>query len=105
MTGKSRPEDGPHDDAAPTGDSQARVMSHWEMNAAYLSGLAVPLAQSVSWLVRYRESWWVVFEGGWLRITDDLVEADIDACTSRLTEAGGDLTREAGGPGCPSESS
>jgi len=48
--------------------------------AAYLSGRAVPLAQSVSWLVRYQGSWWVAYEGGWLRVTDDLVAADIDTC-------------------------
>jgi len=52
------------------------------MNAAYLSGRAVPLAQSVSWLVRYQDSWWVVYEHGWLRVTDDLLEADIDACAA-----------------------
>jgi len=57
-------------------------MSHGEMNTAYLSGEAVPLSQSVSWLVRYQRSWWVVYEGGWLRITDDLVEADIDSRTA-----------------------
>jgi hypothetical protein len=84
------------DDAAPAKDSWARFMSHHEMNVAYLSGLAVPLAQSVSWLVRYQGSWWVVYEGGWLRITDDLVEADIDSCHSRLTEAAGAANREVG---------
>lgn len=71
-------------------------MSHGEMNAAYLSGRAVPLAQSVSWLVRYQESWWVVYEGGWLRVTDDLVAADIDSCASGLTESAGDTAREVG---------
>ena len=96
MSGRSGPEDGPQDNAAPSGDSRVRVMSHWEMNAAYLSGQAVPLAQSVSWLVRYRGSWWVVFEGGWLRITDDLVEADIDTCAFRLTQAPGDTVGEGG---------
>jgi hypothetical protein len=40
------------------------------MNTAYLSGQAVPLAQSVSWLVRYEGSWWVIYERGWLRVTD-----------------------------------
>ena len=44
------PEDRAHDDAARSEDEQALVMSHREMNAAYLSGQAVPLAQSVSWL-------------------------------------------------------
>ena len=68
-----------------TEDTKSRFKSHGEMNTAYLSGRAVPLAQSVSWLVRYQESWWVVYEGGWLRVTDDLVEADIDSCASRLT--------------------
>ena len=66
-------------------------MSHWEMNAAYLSGQAVPLAQSVSWLVRYQESWWVVYEHGWLRVTDDLLKADIDVCASRSTQTAGDV--------------
>jgi len=70
-------------------------MSHAEMNAAYLSGRAVPLAQSVSWLVRYQESWWVVYEQGWLRVTDDLVAADIDSCASRLADAPGNAVREA----------
>jgi hypothetical protein len=59
------------------------------MNDAYLSGQATPLAQTVSWLVRYQESWWVVYEHGWLRVTDDLVEADIDASVPLLTEARG----------------
>jgi hypothetical protein len=103
-----RPEDRSHGDAARSEDALARVMSHGEMNTAYLSGLAVPLAQSVSWLVRYQGSWWVVYERGWLRVTDDLVEADIDTCASQLSGAAGDLTREAdidaaGGPGGPGE--
>ena len=79
-----RPEDGSAGNGAPARDPQARVMSHREMNAAYLSGQAVPLAQSVSWLVRYQGSWWVVYECGWLRVTDDLVEADIDICAAGL---------------------
>ena len=85
MTGESRPEDGSCDDVAPARGAQALAIGHGEMNAAYLSGQAVPLAQSVSWLVRYQGSWWVVYEHGWLRVTDDLVEADIDTCASRLT--------------------
>ena len=80
MAAESCPEDRSRDGAVSAGDQQALAMSHGEMNAAYLSGQAVPLAQSVSWLVRYQESWWVVFEGGWLRVTDELIEADIDTC-------------------------
>jgi hypothetical protein len=47
----------------------------------------VPLGQSVSWLVRYRHAWWVVYERGWLRTTDDLTEADLDMAAARLTQA------------------
>jgi len=47
-------------------------VSHSHMNAAYARGEAAPLADSISWLTRYQDSWWVVYEGGWLRITDDL---------------------------------
>ena len=85
MAAESDPEDRPCGDSAPAG-GQALAMSHGEMNAAYLNGRAVPLAQSVSWLVRYQESWWVVYERGWLRVTDELIEADIDACATRAGE-------------------
>jgi hypothetical protein len=95
MIDESSPEDRSYDDAARAEDARVRVMSHGKMNAAYLSGSAVPLAQSVSWLVRYQGSWWVVYERGWLRVTDDLVEADIDACASQLANAAGDAAREA----------
>jgi hypothetical protein len=94
MINESRPEDRADDDARAE-DSKARVMSHGEMNTAYLSGQAVPLAQSVSWLVRYQGSWWVVYERGWLRVTDDLVEADIDSCASLIADATGGSAREA----------
>lgn len=67
--------------------SGSLVMSHAEMNAAYNSGAAVPLAQAISWLVRYHDAWWVVYERGWLRITDDLTAADLDQATARLSEA------------------
>jgi hypothetical protein len=55
------------------------------MNAAYDRGEAVPLAHSISWLTRYQDAWWVVYEGGWLRITDELTIADIDDRAARLT--------------------
>ncbi len=60
-------------------------LSHAEMNAAYDRGEAVPLAPSASWLTRYQDVWWVVYEGGWLRVTDELAAADIDNCAARLT--------------------
>ena len=75
--------------------SRSLVMSHAEMNAAYNSGAAVPLAQAISWLVRYRDAWWVVYEGGWLRITDELTAADLDQATARLSEADAITARDA----------
>jgi hypothetical protein len=71
------------------------VMSHAEMNAAYNSGAAIPLAQAISWLVRYRDAWWVVYERGWLLITDDLTAADLDQATARLSEADAIAARDA----------
>jgi hypothetical protein len=108
MTAESCPEDHSRDGAAPVRNKQTLVISHGEMNDAYLSGRAVPLAQSVSWLVRYQGCWWVVYERGWLRVTDDLVEADIDTCASLLTDAVGNTAREvhicaAGSPPDPGE--
>ena len=64
------------------------------MNAAYDSGEAVPLGQSVSWLVRYRHAWWVVYERGWLRITDDITAADLDQAAARLTQAEAAASRD-----------
>jgi len=61
------------------------AISHAEMNAAYDRGDAAPLAATLSWLTRYQDAWWVVYEEGWLRVTDELTAADIDACAARLT--------------------
>jgi hypothetical protein len=63
-------------------------ITHAEMNAAYDTGAAVPLSHEVSWLTRYLDAWWVVYEGGWLRITDELTAADIDDRAARMTEEG-----------------
>ena len=63
------------------------AVTHAEMNAAYDNGEAVPLGQSVSWLVRYRDAWWVVYERGWLRIADDITAADLDMAAARLAQA------------------
>ena len=60
-------------------------ISHADMNTAHADGDATPLAASISWLTRYRDAWWVVYEGGWLRITDDLTAADIESCAIRLS--------------------
>jgi hypothetical protein len=59
-------------------------LSHADMNAAYHSGDAVPLAITITWLARYCDAWWVIYERGWLRVTDELTSADIDDCAARL---------------------
>jgi hypothetical protein len=61
------------------------AVTHAEIDAAYRSGLAVPLGQAISWLMRYRDAWWVVYERGWLRVTDELIDADLDQFAARLT--------------------
>ena len=63
------------------------AISHTQMNAAYDTGEAVPLAQSCSWLVRYHDAWWVVYEHGWLRVTDNATAEDLDQAATRLNEA------------------
>ena len=59
-------------------DDRVLEISHAQMDAAHNNGEAIPFAQSVPWLVRYDGSWWVVYERGWLRITDELAATDID---------------------------
>ena len=75
--------------SAPAGaaDQIPLAVTHAEMNAAYDTGEAVPLGQSVSWLVRYRHAWWVVYERGWLRVTDTATAEDLDHSAARLAEA------------------
>ena len=63
------------------------AVTHAEMNAAYDKGEAVPLAASMAWLVRYQDSWWVVYERGWLRVTDTATAEDLDDAAVRLAEA------------------
>ena len=53
------------------------------MNAAPTSGDAVPFTGTIPWLVRYDNSWWVVHDQGWLRITDTLTAADLDHRSAR----------------------
>src|SRR5712691_7003410 len=85
----------PNDPAVPAGtpglpaaDAGPLTVTHAEMNAAYDTGDATPLAQSVYWLVRYHDAWWVVYEHGWLRVIDDITEADLNQAAARLAAAG-----------------
>ena len=61
------------------------TVSHSDMNAAFARGEAAPLADSISWLARYRDSWWVVYEDGWLRITNDLGAPARGGCAAGRT--------------------
>ena len=64
-------------------------ITHAQMDAAHETGEAVPFSQTVPWLVRHDGSWWVVYERGWLRITDELTAVDID---QRAAEMPGEAT-------------
>ena len=72
----------PADAPTPAGTARASdqplEITHAEMNAAHDSGDAVPFTETIPWLVRYDNSWWVVHDQGWLRITDHLTAADLD---------------------------
>jgi hypothetical protein len=65
---------------------QRLEVSHAEMNAAHDSGEAVPFTETIPWLVRYDNSWWVVHDHGWLRITDTLTAADLDHRASQTPD-------------------
>lgn len=72
-------------------------MTHAAMNAAFDEGAAVLLSRAVNWVVRYREAWWVVYERGWLRITDAATAKDLDLAAGRLAQA--EAAAERTGPG------
>ena len=83
----------------PPGPELPLAVTHATMNAAYDNGEAVPLAAAMAWLTRYQDSWWVVYERGWLRVTDTATAEDLDQAAARLTEAhglAGPQDREAG---------
>jgi hypothetical protein len=77
-------------------------ISHAQMNEALGARAAVPLGPGLRWVVRYLGAWWVEYENGWLRITDDDVTADLDDVAVRLREASTiaatEEARHGGGP-------
>jgi hypothetical protein len=77
------------------------VVSHSDMDAAYRQGHATLLNHSIPWLTRYRDSWWVVYDGGWRRVPDELVAADI---YDRLQRIAGADAAERGAPCSPGRS-
>jgi hypothetical protein len=71
----------------PEQDHLPTVITHAAMNAAFDAGTAALLSVAVAWLVRHRDAWWVVYEHGWLRITDAATVKDLDQAAIRLAEA------------------
>ena len=63
-------------------------ITHGEMNAATDQGHAVPLSHGQGWLIRYRDDWWIEWENGWLRVTDDDTMRDLDMIAGRLAAVG-----------------
>ena len=81
----AQPQDPGHDGAA---DNQLpTAMTHAAMNSAFDAGAALLLSEAVNWVVRHRDAWWVVYENGWLRITDAATAEDLDQASCRLAEA------------------
>ena len=81
----TQPEDSGQD--APAQDGLPLAVTHAAMNAAFDEGTATLLSAAVAWLVRYRGFWWVVYEHGWLRITDAATAQDLDQAAGRLAQA------------------
>lgn len=72
------PADAPTPAGATPTAAQRLEITHAEMNAAHTSDAAIPFTETIPWLVRYDNSWWVVHDHGWLRITDTLTATDLD---------------------------
>jgi hypothetical protein len=70
------------------------TVTYADMDAAFGRGEVAPLAEDISWIARYSGAWWVMSPRGWLRITDDLVAADLDRAAVQF---GNDVTAEADG--------
>jgi hypothetical protein len=63
------------------------ITGHAEMDGAFQRGLAVPVTESIGWLMRYRGAWWVIFEDGWLRVIEGPVADSISRLHPRLAAA------------------
>jgi hypothetical protein len=74
------------DPAAPPANPVLEL-SHAAMNLAYRDGLSTLFGLTVPWIMRYQDSWWVLYEGGWLRITDQPTAADLDRLAVQMSQA------------------
>ncbi|HLI78016.1 MAG TPA: hypothetical protein VKV02_13810 [Acidobacteriaceae bacterium] len=76
---------GENADASNSTTGMPLELTHAQMNAAYDTGQAVPFAQAVPWLARYHNAWWVVYEGGWLRVIDQQTADSLDRRAAQMT--------------------
>jgi hypothetical protein len=59
----------------PQAPSQPPVkISHDEMDAAYAQGLVRSLGDTIGYAVHYQQTWWIRYEGGWIRTDPQLAE-------------------------------
>lgn len=63
------------------------LISHAEMDNAVEHGEARSLAESIGWITRYRDAWWVIYEDGWLRMITSVVTDQLDRLYPRLAAA------------------
>ena len=64
------------------------TVAHADMRRALDQGSAVPFGPGVlAGIARWAKAWWVAWEGGWLRVTDELTAAELDAVAARLAQA------------------
>ena len=85
-TGTGRPRGGDAPTAPATAPGGPLPVTHKEMDSARARGAATPLAAGVTWIARYQDAWWIAYEGGWLRVTDEPLRDDLDRASSRLAE-------------------
>jgi hypothetical protein len=76
------------------------ITGHAEMDTAFERGVAIPVSQSIGWLMRYRGAWWVIFEEGWLRVVKGPIADTIDRLHPRIaaTEAAARVSQASQGP-------
>jgi hypothetical protein len=78
----------PDQKAASPSEDLPLFLYHDEMTLAREQGTASLLSGEINGIARHLETWWVAYERGWLRITDEHVLADLDHAAARLSAKG-----------------
>ena len=63
------------------------LIPHSQMAAELDQGTAALLSGEIAGIVQHAGTWWVQYERGWLRITDEHVLADLNQVADRLATA------------------